>query len=177
MLQIVQFAFFEWCDILHHMKHEDNPYQQAKLQAEMLGLKGQEKRAFISDRYLQWKRSPDGVAEMRFREAQVEHVSDASDAEIAALRNKVCAILRARGFRCFRRARKTSASTYYTDGKNTVRVSDHVLPSTPEREWKREEGRAEKWSTVLLCFDRRDGSRRIASWDEIESSLKAISDE
>jgi hypothetical protein len=159
------------------MEQHDNPYQRAKIQAEQLGLRGSEKRAFISEKYLQWKNSADGIAELQARQTQKSEFSDATHEQIVALRKKVCARLRASGFRCFRRARKTSASTYYTDGKRTVRISDHALPSTPEREWKRADGCVEKWSNVLLCFERRDGSLRTARWDEIDASLKVITDE
>lgn len=170
-------AIRQWCDILHHMEQHDNPYQRAKIQAEQLGLKGSKKRAFISERYLEWKNSAEGIAELRSRELQRRQLPDASHEEIVALRNRVCARLRVMGFRCYRRARKTSASTYYTDGKCTVRISDHLLPLTAEREWKRADGCVERWSDVLLCFDRRDGSRRIARWDEIEDRLRVITDE
>lgn len=59
-------------------------------------------------------------------------------AEFDRLMEEAQAMLRAAGFTCERRARASSASSYYThpDGRR-VRLSDHDVPMTDEREHNR----------------------------------------
>ena len=62
----------------------------------------------------------------------------AQRAEFDRLMEEAQAMLRAAGFTCERRARASSASSYYThpDGRR-VRLSDHDVPMTDEREHNR----------------------------------------
>lgn len=61
---------------------------------------------------------------------------------LAGARRAVQAALRKRGWRCVRRARPSSGSSYYEhpDRRETIRLSDHALPVTPEREYNHSQG-------------------------------------
>lgn len=57
--------------------------------------------------------------------------------EVARLFDAAQRFLRDHGFECERRARASSASRYYTRGDIRVRLSDHEVPMTDEREHNR----------------------------------------
>jgi hypothetical protein len=73
-------------------------------------------------------------------EVELEYAANQAEqrAEFDRLMNEAQAMLRAAGFTCERRARASSASSYYThpDGRR-VRLSDHDVPMTDEREHNR----------------------------------------
>ncbi len=76
-------------------------------------------------------------------QAAAEAAQDAANqaeqrAAFDRLMDEAQAMLRAAGFTCERRARASSASSYYThpDGRR-VRLSDHEVPMTDEREHSR----------------------------------------
>lgn len=68
---------------------------------------------------------------------------------------RVQAELRRRGWRCVRRARKSSGSSYYEHAGQSerIRLSDHELPMTPERTYNHEQG----WrcADIEIVLDRR----------------------
>jgi hypothetical protein len=84
-------------------------------------------------------------AEYRAARARLEQVEAAELAahnaaqaeEIVRLFDAAQRLLRAAGFTCDRRARESSASRYYTRGEIRVRLSDHEVPMTDEREHSR----------------------------------------
>lgn len=155
-----------WCGIVHHMETEPQTALW-KAQAEAMGLTGYEKKRFISDQYKIWRDTDAGQETIARRNAAASSHADASADEIAVLRAKVAAKLRRLGFRCFRRARKSSASTYYRRNNVVIRLSDHPLPMTADREWKYADAGEPSWIEILLCSIRRDGTRSLANIDDL----------
>lgn len=77
-------------------------------------------------------------------------------AQVAALIGAAQRLLVANGFACERRARASSASRYYTRGDVRVRLSDHEVPMTDEREHNRAVN-GQPWSDFVFAERNRSG--------------------
>jgi hypothetical protein len=81
-------------------------------------------------------------------------------------RRRIAARLRKLGFRLDRRQQGGSGSTYYALGLLAVRISDHEVPMTEDRQCARENGKhtwaRSRWSFVLGQDDESDWLESIA---------------
>ena len=115
-------------------------------------------------------------------ERRVKLIADlrkAKRAEKAALRRELRPLLdpnydeRQRVFRAlrklgFRREYASGSSAYYTNGPISVRISDHDVPTTPERDWNAANGgRSWAGSGLSLVVGRDDADQWISDLEEI----------
>jgi hypothetical protein len=104
-------------------------------------------------------RRPDNI---KRRRELMGAIVKAKRAEQAAIRRELRPLLdpfydeRQRVFRAlrklgFRREYASGRSAYYTDGLLSVRISDHDVPMTPEREWNCDNG-GRSWANSALSL-------------------------
>ncbi len=82
---------------------------------------------------------------------------------------KIVAALRTAGFRCERRARPTSGSSYYSLRRVRIRISDHELPMTDERQYNHERGRS--------CCEYEIVLNRVLDAEELQEAIQSCLDE
>lgn len=114
----------------------------------------------------------DRAAEARRAESEArrERSDAAARIEVASLMSRAQGILRRAGFRSERRAQGGSESRYYSRGPLRVRISDHEIPMTPEREHSRSIHGA-PWTEFVFAMQsprgivvRREELDRLSGW-------------
>ena len=112
-----------------------------------------------------------GEAERRGEEERVRQQAEAK-VEIARLLTQAQEILRKAGFKSERRAQGGSESRYYTRGNLRVRLSDHEVPMTAEREHNRGL-RGSPWTEFIFADEIRSGKKaRPQGIEELRDWLK-----
>ena len=110
-------------------------------------------------------------ADRRGEEERVRQQADGK-VEIARLLTQAQEILRKAGFKSERRSQGGSESRYYTRGNLRVRLSDHEVPMTAEREHNRSL-RGSPWTEFIFANEIRNGKKaRPQGIEELRDWLK-----
>jgi len=107
-------------------------------------------------------------------EAKYGALAASFPAVYAAQKSRLVRFLRSQGFVNDRRARKSSASTYYVRDGLRVRISDHEIPITPEREHNAQYGRRAASIDLVLARETRSGYRLPLTGEEFETVMSDL---
>ena len=106
------------------------------------------------------------------KKTELIHLQVVAKGEIARLLTQAQEILRKAGFKSERRAQGGSESRYYTRGNLRVRLSDHEVPMTAEREHNRGL-RGSPWVEFIFAYEIRNGKKaRPQGIEELRDWLK-----
>ena len=155
----------ESADAHPYESERDRIVKAAYTAAKAAGLSNTQANKRAKEAVEAWKRTEGRILHSQFErerslsaarsQARSEVEERAARAEIARLVSAAQSALRSAGFRSERRAQGGSESRYYSKGDIRVRLSDHEVPLTAEREHNRSlRGGRSPW--VEFVFAERD---------------------